>query len=198
MHWQGPASLIWAQCGILVVCSSREMTEEEAALATDAAATLIVGGTCHSTWHTVVAGLLHQLQNKLTDKLSGNWARCPTYYTMCCRCCHRYHVPQLLCVLLKLLGELLQRTTPSWPAVMFILNPHDDGISRHPDSTKPYQLAYAHTLRQLSDLEAVLQGFGGLQQVLVALPYHVLLRLVGSPHTRVAYESTVVEAISTW
>jgi hypothetical protein len=101
-------------------------------------------------------------------------------------------------VLLKLLGELLQRTPPSWPAVLFTLSRHDDGISRHPDSAKPYQLAYAHTLRQLSDLEAVLQGCGGLQHVLVALPYHVLLRLVGSPHTQVAYESTVVEAISTW
>lgn len=110
----------------------------------------------------------------------------------------KYQVPQIITRVLRLLPHAGLRTHPAWQAVHFLLAPVPDGISTHNDFRLPCMLARAHALRLLSDLEVVLRDREMIQNLL-QLPFDVLLELVGGGNsTRVAYESSVVEAISTW
>lgn len=109
----------------------------------------------------------------------------------------QYQVPQLISHVLRVLLHLLSLQRPSWQVVLFLLQGVQDSLSCHPSFAAAHRLARAYALRQLRDLEAVV-GDEGRCGVLACLPYEVLLQLVGSCDTAVAYESTVVEAISTW
>jgi len=108
----------------------------------------------------------------------------------------RYQVPQLLCRVLRLLPALLG-THPCWQAVLFLLQGVQDGLVGHPSFSLPHRMARAFALRQLRDVEVVLQG-EGLVGRLLQVPFDVLLDLVGGCDTRVAYESSVVAAITCW
>lgn len=108
----------------------------------------------------------------------------------------RYQVPQLLGRVLRLLPALLS-THPCWQAVLFLLQGDQDSLVVHPSFSQPYRMARAFALRQLRDLEVVLQC-EGLVGRLLQVPFDVLLDLVGGCDTRVAYESSVVAAITCW
>lgn len=108
-----------------------------------------------------------------------------------------YHVPRAIVTGLSCLVAFFLHSQPCWDAVLFLLHSRQEGIGQHRDFARPYSQAVQYTLQQLRDLEAVLQH-RELSQVLLALPGHVLLMLLQGPGTRVTWESTVVQAISTW
>jgi hypothetical protein len=90
------------------------------------------------------------------------------------------------------------------PAVSRMMQPdfraaHEPAVSRmmHPDFRAAHEPAVSRMMQQLGDLEKVWAS-DALQQLLLALPFDVLLQLLQHEDTRVATENTVVFTIQRW
>jgi hypothetical protein len=109
----------------------------------------------------------------------------------------KYQAPQLLHTTLSALDRLFTHEGPSLTAATFLLQQSSDSIRDTKGFDRLHKLARTQVMVQLQDLEAVLQE-PGLLGVLMHLPCDMLVLLLGSPHTRVACEGSVVAAISWW